>query len=65
MLLNICGCNAKAVLLNMKCASKSTKSAAKYDNVMLNTQGYYQYALDNTCDVGTSYKGKVWSEGIG
>ena len=49
----------------MKCASKSTKSAAKYDNVMLNTQGYYQYALGNTCDVGTSYKGKVWSEGIG
>ena len=48
MLLNICGCNAKAVLLNMKCAAKYIKSAAKYDNVMLNTQRFYQYAFDNT-----------------
>ena len=61
MLLNICGCNAKAVLLNMKCAAKYIKSAAKYDNVMLNIQGFYQYGLDNTCGHIILYKGKVWS----
>ena len=63
MLLNICGCNAKAVLLNIKCAAKSTKSAAKYDNVMLNIQGFlaYQYGLDNTCGHIILYKGKVLS----